>query len=98
MNPPQQIQLPPQLLQQLLRGPTPEKQPPDVVEVMSNAQRICFNMDAVESVREDCEKLVCYVKLKFCEEPIKVDMVYDEFLFAGKVQPRQLHVKTDSGD
>ncbi len=97
MNP-KEIQIPPQMMQQLIRGNVPQKQAPDVVEVMSNAQRVTFNMDAVESVAEDSEKLTCYVKLKFCEEPIPVDMVYDEFLFAAKVQPRQLHVKTDSGD
>jgi hypothetical protein len=94
----EKIQIPQHMVQQLLRGPTPAKQAPDVVEVMSSGARITFNMDAVESVVEDYEKLICYVKLKFCEEPIKVDMVYDEFLFAAKVQPRQLHVKTDSGD
>ncbi len=97
MNP-KEIQIPPAMMQQLLRGNVPQKQPPDVVEVMSGGERITFNMDAVESVREESNDLNCYVKLKFCEEPILVDMVYDEFLFAAKVQPRQLHVKTDSGD
>jgi len=97
MNP-KEIQIPPQMMQQLLRGPTAPQKPPDVVEVMSGGERITFNMDAVESVREESHDLNCYVKLKFCEKPILVDMIYDEFLFAAKVQPRQLHVKTDSGD
>jgi len=96
MSKPQQIQVPPQMLQQLLRGPTPAQKPPDVVEVMSHGERFCFNMDAVEVVLEDGAG--CKLKLKGDQHWAPVSMKYDEFLYAAKIQPRQLYAETDSGD
>jgi len=56
-------------------------------------------MDAVERVQEDeLDGGYCLVKLKGEETFVSVLMKYDEFLYAAKIQPRQLHAETDSGD
>ena len=95
----EKIQVPQHMLQQLLRGPTPAQKPPDVVEVISGrGGRLCFNLDAVEGVKEDTSGMACYLKLKGLEELIPIDMTYDKFLLAAKIHPRQLHAETDSGD
>ena len=92
-----EIQVPQHMVQQLLRGPTPAQKAPDVVEVFSNGTRFCFNMDAVERVIEH-EDDTCGLVLKGYASVMQVDMKYDEFLYAAKIQPRQLYAQTNSGD
>ena len=93
MSTPQQIQLPPQMIQQLLRGPTSPQKPPDVVEVLSHGMkmRLALNLDSVEQVIE--YENTCGLLLKGSSAYLEIDMGYDEFLLAAKIQPRQLHVE-----
>ena len=104
-GPPQpQLQIPQQMVQQLLRGPMPAQQPPDVVEVECEDDarvgfRVCFNMDAVEKVMEgEDDSTTCSLKLKGDDHWFTVRMTYDEFLHAAKVQPRQLYAQANTGD
>ncbi len=75
------------MVQQLLRGNLPAQKPPDVVEVMSNGLRVTFNMDSVERVLE-LEKGTCAIQLQDYSATLPIDMSYDSFLLAAKVQPR----------
>jgi len=90
MSTPQQIQLPPQMIQQLLRGPTSSQTPPDAVEILSRGTRMAFNIDALERVIE-YDDGTCGILLKGCSAMIQVDQDYDSLLLAAKITPRQLH-------
>ena len=92
MSTPQQIQLPPQMIQQLLRGPTSPQKPPDVVEILSHGLRMALNLDSVERVFEHDDG-TCGLLLKGVASFIEIDQSYDSFLLAAKIQPRQLHVE-----
>jgi hypothetical protein len=90
MTQPQRLEIPPHLVQQLLRGPQPARKPPEAVEIITCGQRMCFNVDAVEKVLEEGEQ--CSIYLKGDDSWIQVDdMSYDEFLRKINVTPRQLY-------
>lgn len=97
---PQKIQIPNQLLQQMLGGQRAER-PPNVVEVLcGNGNRSCFNMDDVERIDEDnTQDDHCLIKLRGEEGQLSVQMTYDDFLLKANVQPKQLYIaETDTGN
>lgn len=94
MSNPRQVQIPihPQMLQGLLGGPMPAQKPPEVVEVMTTlGERMAFNQDAIEFVKEDQQYVA--IKIKNCGAPYRLAMTYDDFLREINVTPRVLGSK-----
>lgn len=89
----QRLQIPAQMLQNLMRGPMQPDRPPDVVEVMTENQRLTFNADAVEKVRDrfDDDEPGCAIKLKGDTCWINITTPYDDFLKALSCEPRKLY-------